>query len=184
MSLITSLLVLAIVWNGVVFSATVDTTDFDDEVKVAVRNLAGLNCITERVLDLEDAAAEFKFQINKKCSKNDDTDLATELRDAGALIQQTSELLIINDNDCDNASYDEDWDGKRKPSYNCRRNYQKQMTEVYLSNVKATKDMEAALNKTSNNSLCIKNALQRFRLSLKIFVNFVSKCKRIAEKQN
>lgn len=183
MSLKAALLVLAIAWNGVVFSEKVDTTDFDSEVTVAVRNLSGLNCITESVLDLEDAAAEFKFQINKKCSQSAGADLATQLKDARVLIKQTTELLNINDNDCDNAAFDEDWDGKRKPSYNCRRNYQKQLTQVYLANVKATKDIETGLRDTSNTSLCQKKAMQSFHSSLINFVNLVSECKTVSEKQ-
>ncbi|XP_023297523.2 uncharacterized protein LOC111680131 [Lucilia cuprina] len=157
-------------------------SDFAKNVESSVENLLGIHCMVDSVLNLEDAADEFTYQISKSCGADAVKNLATELADIKALMKLTTKVIDTNDDEniCDNSAFDEDLDSDKKPSSYCAAQLKNQMANL-LTSFKTTKnDVTRGLNQSYSNVACVKMAMSNFKYFLNSFPQRIETCAQLA----
>ncbi|XP_037823118.1 uncharacterized protein LOC119611553 [Lucilia sericata] len=175
-----SLILLSICLCGLVQATPI--SDFAKNVESSVQNLLGVHCMVESVLNLEDAADEFTYQISKSCGADAVKNLATELADTKALMKLTSKVIDTNDDEdiCDNSAFDEDTDSDTEASSDCATQLKTQMADLLTSFKTTKKDITNGLKQSYNSAACVKMAMTNFKYFLNSFPQRIETCAELA----
>lgn len=153
------------------------SSTFQDDVEASLKNLLGLNCMVEAVLNVEDNVGDFQYEV-QLCGTELPLNVSFIVDDSEDIARITTKIIDDNDGICENAGYKEDEDASKALSAICAGNIERQMDilHVYTSNT---------VNEIANlapTTACLTMAITNFQLSLGNLEKIVSTCGQLAGK--
>lgn len=166
--------VLSLAFVALALGSPID--DFSKNVQTSLKDLQGVNCLVESVLNLDDVADEFSYVIKNNCGKA--KDLKDEIAATKELMAIIKKIDTINSNEkvCNNAGYDADQDAETTPSKKCVNQLKTQMSALLTSFNNTKKVIVNGLKKSYSSDACVKMAMSNFRYFLNSYPARVEVC--------
>ncbi|KNC26405.1 hypothetical protein FF38_03333 [Lucilia cuprina] len=154
-------------------------SDLSQNSNSSVKNLLGIYCMVESVLNLEDSADEFSYQVSKRCGPEATANLTKELSDASELMQITSNVTDINDKVCENADFNLNTDSDKQPSDDCANQLKNEMASLNTSYRKTRTDINKGIQQPYGAPACVQMARKNFKFLLSIFPLRIEACAKL-----
>lgn len=154
-----------------------EDSKLSDNVDTATQNFIGIDCIVNSIYGIEDATANFEFEI-VLCDSNAKEDASDIFDEIENLKDYTQKVQDINDTTCKNKNSSQKNKTTKSPSAKCVKNIKNAIMNVSKSVNITIKRVNAYHKETSSG--CAKMSLLTFKLMLKNFDATIAECASVA----
>lgn len=158
-------------------NADPDELDLNVLIDIINQNTWGLRCVTEMILEIEDAAGDFTNDLTLCDGSNATNDHLHIVHLANDIATQTSKLLNVNDEVCKNPISIPGWDGSLKPSELCVETF----TEELLKMNELFEEILREIKKTTPIDICPILAMSKFAVSVQNFDEYMLTCSGVSQ---
>uniref|UniRef100_A0A1A9ZB01 Uncharacterized protein n=1 Tax=Glossina pallidipes TaxID=7398 RepID=A0A1A9ZB01_GLOPL len=158
-------------------NADPDELDLNLLLDIINQNTWGLRCVTEMILEIEDAAGDFTHDLTICDGSNATDDHLHIVQLANDLATLTSKLLNVNDEVCKNPVSMPGWDGSLKPSELCVETF----TEELLKISELFEEILRQINRTTPIDICPILAMSKFAVSVQNFDEYMLTCSGVSQ---